>query len=207
MFGNGISSNTSNKCDPDRHCGRRGAGGRDSALFTQFDVREHRQLHRDRVREPDPRRPPWEVSTNNGGSWNAAPGPSADKATYSFTATTAESGYRCRGGVRELRGVSRERGGVLRPPPAAAPQVTTQPVNQVVASGSAATFTAAASGDPVPSVQWQVNMNNGQGWGNIYGANSTSYTVTDVTSAESGYEYQAVFTNVDGCATTERRPP
>lgn len=143
----------------------------------------------------------WEVSTNNGGSWNAAPGPSADRTTYSFTATTAESGYEYEAVFVNSVGSAVSVAAGLSVAPLA-PQVTTQPVNQVVASGSAATFTAAASGDPVPSVQWQVNMNNGQGWGNIYGANSTSYTVTDVTSAESGYEYQAVFTNVAGSATT-----
>ena len=37
-----------------------------------------------------------------------------------------------------------------------APAVTTQPTNQTANAGTTATFTAAASGNPSPTVQWQL---------------------------------------------------
>lgn len=81
-----------------------------------------------------------------------------------------------------------------------APSITTHPSNQSVVAGSTATFTAAASGSPTPTVQWQRNGVD------ISGATSTSYTTpaTTVTggSANNGDTYRAVFTNGSGTATT-----
>ena len=42
-----------------------------------------------------------------------------------------------------------------------APTVTTQPTNQTVHAGGTATFTAAASGNPTPTVQWTVSTGSG----------------------------------------------
>ena len=42
-----------------------------------------------------------------------------------------------------------------------APAITTQPATQTVTAGGTATFTAAASGNPAPTVQWQVSANGG----------------------------------------------
>ena len=44
---------------------------------------------------------------------------------------------------------------------AQAPVVTTQPASQTVTAGQTVTFTAAASGNPTPTVQWQVSTNGG----------------------------------------------
>ena len=41
------------------------------------------------------------------------------------------------------------------------PVVTAQPTSQTAAAGSTATFTAAASGSPAPTVQWQVSTSGG----------------------------------------------
>jgi hypothetical protein len=143
----------------------------------------------------------WQVSGDDGHTWISASGQSATSDTYSFTASTGESGYEYRAVFTNAVGSATSLAAGLTVAPVG-PQVTTQPVSEVVASGSSATFSAAASGDPPPSVQWQVNMNNGQGWGNIANATSPSYTVNDVTQAENGYQYQAVFTNVVGSVTT-----
>src|SRR5208283_3784287 len=40
-----------------------------------------------------------------------------------------------------------------------APAFTTQPVSQAVTAGNNASFTAAASGVPTPTLQWQVSTN------------------------------------------------
>ena len=74
---------------------------------------------------------------------------------------------------------------------AIAPIVTTDPQSQTFAIGSDATFTAAASGTPNPTVQWQVNT--GSGWADIPGATATTLTLTGVMRGMSGNQYRAVF--------------
>ena len=80
----------------------------------------------------------------------------------------------------------------------AAPVVSLQPTAQTAAGGATATFTAAASG--TPTVQWQVAL-DGVTWANITSATSTTYARTNCQDADAGL-FRAVFTNVDGTATT-----
>jgi photosystem II stability/assembly factor-like uncharacterized protein len=82
------------------------------------------------------------------------------------------------------------------------PQVTTDPTNQTVAAGQTATFMAAASGYPPPTVQWKVSTDGGKIFSNLSGATSTTLTLINVTFAMNGNEYRAVFTNSEGSATT-----
>ena len=82
-----------------------------------------------------------------------------------------------------------------------APVITLNPNNQSVASGNTATFTAAATGTPTPTVQWQVSTDGGVTWNDIRHAKHTTYSFT-ANTGENGYEYQAVFTNTQGSATT-----
>ena len=86
-------------------------------------------------------------------------------------------------------------------PAAAAPTITGQPANQTVVVGNQGTFTAAASGVPTPTVQWQRSTNDGGSWSNVSGATSPTLKVTS-TAGLSGYLYRAVFTNAEGHATT-----
>ncbi len=83
-----------------------------------------------------------------------------------------------------------------------APTITAQPTNQTASAGAAATFTAAASGDPTPTVQWQVSTDGGKTFTDIAGATSSSYTTPATTAADNGNEYQAVFTNGAGPSAT-----
>ena len=83
-----------------------------------------------------------------------------------------------------------------------APTVTLQPTNETVSTGGTATFTAAASGTPTPTVQWQLSTDSGASWGDIGGANATSYTTPTLTLSEDQQQYRAVFTNASGSATT-----
>ena len=82
-----------------------------------------------------------------------------------------------------------------------APSVTTQPTSQTVTAGQTATFTAAASGNPTPTVQWQVSTDGGASFSDLSGATNTTLSFT-ATAAQNGNEYQAVFTNSVGTATT-----
>jgi alpha-tubulin suppressor-like RCC1 family protein len=86
--------------------------------------------------------------------------------------------------------------------PDAAPGITTQPANQSVVATQDATFTAGASGFPLPAVQWQVST-NGTTFSPIAGATSDSLILPDVTVSESGNDYEAVFTNGQGSKTTD----
>ncbi|MFN7627652.1 MAG: immunoglobulin domain-containing protein, partial [Pirellula sp.] len=70
------------------------------------------------------------------------------------------------------------------------PSITTNPSNMTVNSGSTASFTAAAIGDPEPTVQWQVY--NTSGWVNIPGATSTTYSF-QTSESDDGKQFRAVF--------------
>ncbi len=89
------------------------------------------------------------------------------------------------------------------------PAVTTQPTNQTVTYGAAsASFTAAASGTPAPTVQWQVQVGGVGPFTNL--SNAASYSgvtsgtlvITNPTVSLSGNKYQAVFTNTCGGTQT-----
>lgn len=84
-----------------------------------------------------------------------------------------------------------------------APTVTQQPTNQTITYGNNATFTAAATGNPTPAVQWKVSTDGGSSWSNISGATNTTLTVVQPTVSQTGYKYRAVFTNTHGTATTD----
>src|SRR5690242_19928149 len=77
-----------------------------------------------------------------------------------------------------------------------------RPVNQTACVNTRVTFTPAATGNPAPTVQWQVNMNGG--FRNIPGA--TSPTLTFTFTIAGGLEYRAIFTNSAGTATTGCSP-
>jgi hypothetical protein len=73
------------------------------------------------------------------------------------------------------------------------PVVTTQPTSQYYTSGQSLTFTAVASGTPVPSVLWEYSVNAGSTWSNFPGAISPSFTTGALTSSENGWEVRAIF--------------
>src|SRR5213596_4159508 len=81
------------------------------------------------------------------------------------------------------------------------PAITTQPANQTVTAGQTASFTAAATGSPTPTVQWLVSTNSGATFSDVSGATSTTLSFTTALS-QSGNQYHAVFTNSAGTAAT-----
>ena len=82
-----------------------------------------------------------------------------------------------------------------------APGVTTHPASTGVTAGTVVSFTAAATGVPVPTVQWQVSTNGGSTWSNISGETSGTYSFT-AAAGDTGKQYRAVFTNAEGTANT-----
>lgn len=82
------------------------------------------------------------------------------------------------------------------------PSITGNPSSQTVTAGQTATFTASATGIPTPSVQWQFSTDGGHSFRNLSGATSTTLTLSNVSTAMNGYEYEAVFTNSAGSHAT-----
>ncbi len=143
----------------------------------------------------------WELSSNGGGSWSAVAG--ASTTSYSFTASAGENGYEYRAVFTNSAGSVATASATLTvtTSPAEAPQITTQPSSKTVAVDRSASFSAAATGSPTPSVQWEVSKDGGNSWSDVAGASTTSYSFT-ASSGENAYEYRAVFTNSGGKATT-----
>jgi hypothetical protein len=127
----------------------------------------------------------------------------ATSAPYSFTAHTTDNGKQFRAVFTNTSGTITSMVAVLTVTASVGtpPVVTTQPINQTVAEGQAATFTAIASGSPTPTVQWQMSVDNGATWNNISGAISTTYTFT-AQAGDTGKQYRAVFTNSYGTAVS-----
>jgi hypothetical protein len=109
---------------------------------------------------------------------------------------TTSSPYTCQVTVNPMTGVSASFAPLL------APAITTQPKNQTIDYGDPVTFTAAASGNPVPTYQWQVSTNHGYTFTPISGATGETYTIKSTTRSENGYQYECVATNSQGTATT-----
>ena len=80
--------------------------------------------------------------------------------------------------------------------PPAAPAILTQPQSQVATVGSSVTFSVAATGNPAPAYQWQFSGTN------LPGATSTSLTLNNVTTNQSG-NYFVVITNSAGSTNSQ----
>ena len=140
----------------------------------------------------------WQQSTN-GNTYTNITG--ATSPTYTISATTAsQNGYRYRAVFTNSAGSATTAVATLTVQ--SAPTVTTNPTNQSVTAGHSATFTAAATGNPTPTVQWQVSTDGGATYTNIAGATHTTFTLNNPTAAQKGYKYRAVFTNSAGSTTT-----
>ncbi len=81
------------------------------------------------------------------------------------------------------------------------PAITTQPTSQTAVDGSDATFTAAASGTPAPTLQWQVSTDGGNSWTDLAdsdpysGVSTGTLTITGAMTAMNGWQYHCVASN------------
>lgn len=139
----------------------------------------------------------WQYSSDSGASWTTIPG--ATGTSYTLTAVASESGNEYEAVFTNSVGVATTSAALLVV--GDAPSISSQPSTALVTDGESATFTAAATGSPAPSVQWEQSSDDGASWTPIPGATSTSYVVV-ASAALSGERYEAVFTNVFGSATT-----
>ncbi|MEO6036294.1 MAG: immunoglobulin domain-containing protein [Verrucomicrobiota bacterium] len=75
------------------------------------------------------------------------------------------------------------------------PVITTQPTNQSVTLGSNVTFVAAATGNPAPTYQWRLGLNN------LPGATNPTYTINNVQTNQAG-NYSVIASNSAGTSTS-----
>jgi hypothetical protein len=83
------------------------------------------------------------------------------------------------------------------------PMITVQPTNQAANRGDTVTFTTAATGKPAVTVQWIVSTDRGYSFTAIPGANQPTYSFV-AAAPDFGNQYEAVFANFAGTATTNR---
>ena len=82
----------------------------------------------------------------------------------------------------------------------APPAITTQPANQVVLVGQAATFSVVATGTAPLTYQWMDNT--GSGFNIIPSATSSSYTTPPAMGTDTGTAFEVMVTNAQGSATS-----
>lgn len=83
-----------------------------------------------------------------------------------------------------------------------APIISLQPQSVSVKVGERATFTVAADGTDI-TYQWKIDRNDGNGFVDISGANSASYTTSEIDKNCNGFKYQCVVSNLAGNVTTD----
>ncbi len=82
------------------------------------------------------------------------------------------------------------------PPRGTAPVITTQPANQSVTAGNAATFSVAATGSAPLSYQWKKNG------AAISGANAASYTTPGAAASDDGSQFVVAVSNNAGSVSS-----
>ncbi len=81
-----------------------------------------------------------------------------------------------------------------------APAFTTQPVSVSITKGQNTQFSVTVTGTPVPTLDWQVSVNNGVWFS--FGTTTPIYAVNGATVGDSGRQYRVVATNSAGSATS-----
>jgi uncharacterized repeat protein (TIGR01451 family) len=138
----------------------------------------------------------WMVSTG-GSAFSALAG--ATSTTLSFTTTAGQSGNTYEAVFTNAQGSATTTAATLTVN--TLPVITTNPANATVVAGVTATFTAAATGSPAPTVQWQVSTNGGTTFTNVSGATATTLSFA-TTASQNGNQFKAVFTNAAGSTST-----
>jgi subtilisin family serine protease len=142
------------------------------------------------------------LGTSATNSKSLTPGTGSDTVSVDIPAGTANGSYNLKVTVTNSTGTGannkndNQNGAVIvNVSSCTVVSIITNPTDQSVVYGNDAIFSAAASGNPTPTVQWQVSTDGGSTWGNVGGAISTTLTIDNPTVSQSGSQYKAVFTN------------
>jgi alpha-tubulin suppressor-like RCC1 family protein len=141
----------------------------------------------------------WQISTDGGSTWSPVEGATSTQLTVA-SASVAEDGHQYRAVFVNPAGSVTSQTATLTVH--SLPVVTQQPAGATIEVGESAVFEAAASGFPSPTVQWEISTNGGGTWSAVAAATTGKLTIESATTAESGHQYRAVFTNAGGKATS-----
>lgn len=144
----------------------------------------------------------WQRSTDNGTTWADIAGATAT--SYATGSTDLSmNGQQFRVVASNSAGSVTSAAAVLTvggAPTAAA--ITVQPLDQSVTAGSAAAFTAAATGTPTPTLQWQRSTDGGATWSSIADATAPTHSTGPVSLGQNGERYRVVASNGTGSVSS-----
>jgi hypothetical protein len=142
----------------------------------------------------------WQVSTDNGNSWNTVTGgdySGANTTTLTVNNVTGKNGYQFR--LRAYNGINPDAYSTaatltITTPVTPTVSITSSDNDNTFCSGTSVTFTATASnlGGGTVDYQWKVNGNN-------VGSNQNTYTTTALVN---GDQVSCVITITGGCVST-----
>lgn len=147
----------------------------------------------------------WQRSNNSGATWADLAGATNDNYTTPAT-TSADNGAQFRIKASNSEGDVTSNAATLTVTAGnSAPAFTLQPQDTDVVEGTAATFTAAASGVPSPTYQWQVTNDDGANWYDLFGATGDSYTQSGNLNicGTVGKRFRVIASNSEGTAYSD----
>jgi extracellular elastinolytic metalloproteinase len=146
----------------------------------------------------------WQVSTDNGGSWNDIV-PAETNTTLTLTNVTVgmnNNQYRAvvTGGCTGTTTVN-SNAAILTVSSNVPISITLQPANTPACAGGNATFTVTATGSAL-TYKWQVSTDNGNSWSDVVPAATTNtLTLTAVTVSMNNNQYRCIVTGTGSCST------
>jgi hypothetical protein len=147
----------------------------------------------------------WQRSNDGGASYSTIVG--ATNSTFAISVALTDNGALFRVRITNAGGTIVSTPGLLTVTAiTTAPVVTNDPSNQSVLEGESATFAVTGVGQPAPSIQWQQRAPGiaapEDGWSDVVGATTNSYTVLSTTSAQTGTQFRAVLRNTAGTSAS-----
>jgi len=151
--------------------------------------------------------PQWQVSADNGASWTNSSGGTFSTLSV-FPSSVAQDGSLYRVLYSTLSGSITS--STARLTVTAGPSVVAEPVDQTVAIGQTATFSAQAIA-PIASATWQRSTDGGTSWSTASGGTLTTnvgvstatLAVTGAVNSANGYRYRVVFSRSPGTVTSQ----
>lgn len=138
----------------------------------------------------------WQVSNDNGTTWNDIPGANATILTLqAVSASQNNTTYRLVVGNCGTSTINSNSATLTVNSPAA---ISAQPADVTVCEGTTASFSVTASGTSL-SYQWQVSNDGGNTWSNISGANSNSYDLPAPAVTDNNNRYRVLVGSADPC--------
>ena len=140
-------------------------------------------------------------------------GNTMDLSGHSFTAVTAGASVGLSGRYIQYQATLTTPDAALTPvlqevavactdSPLAPPTVNSDPVSVAVCAGGNVSFNSTATGNPLPTVQWQVSTDGGASWNDVVPAETSPVYSFIAEPGDDGNQYRAVWTNTQGAVNS-----